>query len=111
MQLKQVYGGLNSDNILTKSRKLEKKSSWIVKLRSSLTLKKPMNHAHRFQFLFNIYLGYRSRCTCVLQLAMACAHCLSHKGESGAPNGRRPRFLEPAEPAIATPLLLIFLDH
>src|SRR6218665_354410 len=65
MQLKQVYKGENSDNILTKSRKLEKKSSWIVKLRSSLTLEKPTNHARRFQFLFNIYLGYRSLCTCV----------------------------------------------
>src|SRR6218665_2604911 len=82
MQLKQVYGGLNSDNILTKSRKLEKKSSWIVKLRSSLTLKKPMNHAHRFQFLFNIYLGYRSRCTCVLQLWLLLTACLT-RGNRG----------------------------
>ena len=60
-------------------------------------------HARRFQFLFNIYLGYRSRCTCVNASAtMTCVHCLSHEG-SGAPNGRGPRFLEPAEHAIATP--------
>ena len=36
---------------------------------------------------------------------MTCAHCLSHEG-SGAPNGQGPRFLEPAEPAIATPLTI-----
>src|SRR6218665_414667 len=33
----------NSDNVLTKSRKLETKSSWIIKLRSFLNLKKPKN--------------------------------------------------------------------
>jgi len=36
-----------------------------------------MNHAHRFQFLFNIYLGYRSRCTCVLQLWLVLTACLT----------------------------------
>src|SRR6218665_1233032 len=37
---------------------------------------------------------------------MTCVHSLSYEphGRSGAPNGRGPRFLEPAEPAIATPL-------
>jgi len=37
---------------------------------------------------------------------MTCVHSLSCEthGRSGAPNGRGPRFLEPAEPAIATPL-------
>src|SRR6218665_3104053 len=33
----------NSDNVLTISRKLETKSSWIIKLRSFLNLKKPKN--------------------------------------------------------------------
>src|SRR6218665_1144398 len=36
---------------------------------------------------------------------MTFVHCLSHEG-SGAPNGRGPRFLELAEPAIATPLIV-----
>src|SRR6218665_3688619 len=37
---------------------------------------------------------------------MTCVHSLSYEthDRSGAPNGRGPRFLEPAEPAIATPL-------
>ena len=60
-----------------------------------------MNHARRFQFLFNIYLGYRSRCTCVCNYYL-CSLLVSRG--LGAPNGRGPRFLEPAEPAIATPL-------
>src|SRR6218665_3127842 len=38
----------NSDNVLTKSRKLETKSSWIIKFRSfSLILKKPKNQGSR----------------------------------------------------------------
>ena len=35
---------------------------------------------------------------------MTCDHALLVSREVGAPNGRGPRFLEPAEPAIATPL-------
>src|SRR6218665_1464985 len=40
---------------------------------------------------------------------MTCVHSLSYEthDRSGAPNGRGPRFLEPAEPAIATPLVII----
>src|SRR6218665_564267 len=36
---------------------------------------------------------------------MTFVHCLSHE-RSGPPNGRGPRFLEPVEPAIATPLIV-----
>src|SRR6218665_2427449 len=96
----------NSDNVLTKSRKLETKSSWIIKLRSFLNLKKPKNHKARgFQFLLIICIPI-SLHLCLA--TMACVHSLSYEthGRSGAPNGRGPRFLEPAEPAIATPLLL-----
>ena len=62
-----------------------------------------MNHARRFQFLFTIYLDYRLRYTCVCNYDL-CSLLVSRGLE--APNGRGPRFLEPAEPAIATPLLL-----
>src|SRR6218665_1129571 len=66
----------NSDNVLTKSRKLETKSSWIIKLRSFLNLKKPKNHKARgFQFL--LIIVYRSRCTCVLQLWHVFTACLT----------------------------------
>src|SRR6218665_2080449 len=37
----------NSDNVLTKSRKLETKSSWIIKLRRFSNLKKPKNQGSR----------------------------------------------------------------
>src|SRR6218665_1287409 len=94
----------NSDNVLTKSRKLETKSSWIIRFRSFLNLKKPKNQGSRNS---NFSLLYRSRCTCVLQILHVFTACQSYEthGGSGAPNGRGPRFLEPAEPAIATPLL------
>ena len=36
-----------------------------------------MNHARGFQFLFSIYLGYRSRYTCVLQLWLVLTACLT----------------------------------
>src|SRR6218665_2305895 len=93
----------NSDNVLTKSRKLETKSSWIIKLRSFLNLKKPKNQTRGFQFLLIICIPI-SQHLCLA--TMACVHSLSYEthGRSGAPNGRGPRFLEPAEPAIATPL-------
>ena len=35
---------------------------------------------------------------------MTCDHALLVSRGVGAPNGRGPRFLEPAEPAIAIPL-------
>jgi len=63
-------------------------------------LKKPMSHARRFWFVLIIYLPI------LLQLRLAnrpmtCAHCLFRET-----HGWEPRFLEPAEPPIATPLLL-----
>src|SRR6218665_2683980 len=67
----------NSDNVLTKSRKLETKSSWIIR--------------------------FRSLCLATTTCIQSCQSYETH-GRSGAPNGRGPRFLEPAEPAIATPL-------
>src|SRR6218665_1099732 len=67
----------NSDNVLTKSRKLETKSSWIIR--------------------------FRSLCLATTTCVQSCQSYETH-GRSGAPNGRGPRFLEPAEPAIATPL-------
>src|SRR6218665_681319 len=93
----------NSDNVLTKSRKLETKSSWIIKLRSFLNLKSQRTKARGFQFLLIICIPI-SLHLCLA--TMACVHSLSYEthGRSGAPNGRGPRFLEPAEPAIATPL-------
>ena len=76
----------NSDNVLTKSRKLETKSIWIIKLRSSFKFEKAKEPRLNFFLLFI----YRSRCTCVLQLT--CVHSLSYEthGRSGAPNGRGP---------------------
>src|SRR6218665_970648 len=58
-----------------------------------------MSHALRFRFLLIIYLPISLQ----LRLAtwpMTCAHCLSHET-----HGRGPRFLEPAEPTIAMPLI------
>src|SRR6218665_974033 len=66
----------NSDNVLTKSRKLETKSSWIIKLRSFLNLKKPKNQSSRI-FNFSLLFVYRSRCTCVLQLWHMFTACLT----------------------------------
>src|SRR6218665_4086201 len=94
----------NSDNVLTKSRKLETKSSWIIKLRSFLNLKKSQRtKARGFQFLLIICIPI-SLHLCLA--TMACVHSLSYEthSRSGAPNGRGPWFLEPVEPAIATPL-------
>src|SRR6218665_1321809 len=79
----------------------------------SKSLKKPMSHTRRFRFLLNFYLAI------LLQLRLAtrpmtCANCLSHETHvrSGAPNGRGPRFLEPAEPPIPTPLFqLLLMQH
>src|SRR6218665_2179421 len=46
----------NSDNVLTKSRKLEIKSSWIIKLRSFFKFESQRTKACRFQFLLIIYI-------------------------------------------------------
>src|SRR6218665_484016 len=94
----------NSDNVLTKSRKLETKSSWIIKLRSFLNLKKPKNQGS--QISISPYYLYIPISLHLCLATMTCVHGLSYEthGWSGAPNGRGPRFLEPAEPAIATPL-------
>src|SRR6218665_3960360 len=73
----------NSDNVLTKSRKLETKSSWIIKLRSFFKFEKA-KEARLADFNFS--------CTCVLIATMTCVHSLSYEthGRSGAPNGRGP---------------------
>src|SRR6218665_3170084 len=93
----------NSDSVLTKSRKLETKSSWIIKLRSFLNLRKPKNQGS----LISISPYYLPLSLHLCLATMTCVHSLSYEthGRSGAPNGRGSRFLEPAEPAIATPLL------
>src|SRR6218665_2470071 len=95
----------NSDNVLTKSRKLETKSSWIIKLRSFFKFVK-VKEPRLADFNFSLLFIYRSRCTCVLKLLHVFTACQSYEthDRSGAPNGRGPRFLEPAAPAIATPL-------
>src|SRR6218665_2747918 len=95
----------NSDNVLTKSRKLETKSSWIIKLRSFFKFEKA-KEPRLADFNFSLLFIYRSRCTCVLQLLHVFTACQSDEthDRAGAPNGRGPRFLKPAEPAIATPL-------
>src|SRR6218665_3715122 len=64
----------NSDNVLTKS-KLKTKSSWIIKLRSFLNLKKPKNQGSWISI--SPYYIYRSRCTCVLQLWHVFTACLT----------------------------------
>src|SRR6218665_2990073 len=81
----------NSDNVLTKSRKLEIKSSWIIRFRSFLNLKKPKNQGSR-NSNFSLLNIYRSRCTCVLQILHVFTACQSYEthGRSGAPNGRGP---------------------
>src|SRR6218665_2221238 len=93
----------NSDNVLSKSRKLETKSSWIIKLRSFFKFEKA-KEPRLADFNFSLLFIYRSSCTCVLQLLHVFTACQSYEthDRSGAPNYRGPRFLEPAEPAIAT---------
>src|SRR6218665_951243 len=96
----------NSDNVLTKSRKLETKSSWIIKLISFFKFEKAIEPIGSRISIFLITYIPISLPLC--GAAMTCVHSLSYEthGRSGAPNGQVPRFLEPAEPAIATPLLL-----
>src|SRR6218665_663299 len=94
----------NSDNVLTKSGKLETKSSWIIKLRSFLNLKKPNNQGSRISISpYYLYTDLAALVSCNYDM---CSRLVLQDPRSvGAPNGRGPRFLEPAEPAIATPLL------
>src|SRR6218665_1697580 len=47
MQLTETFRVKSNDNVLTKSRKLETKSSWIIRFRSFLNLKKPKNQGSR----------------------------------------------------------------
>src|SRR6218665_1385769 len=94
----------HSDNVLTKSRELETKSSWIIKLRSLFKFEKA-KEPRLEDFYFSLLFIYRSRGTCVWNYDMCSQLVLREThGRSGAPNGRGPRFLEPDEPAIATPL-------
>src|SRR6218665_1173045 len=94
----------NSDNVLTKYRKLETKSSWIIRFRSFLNLKKPKNQDSRISISpYYIYTDLAALVSCKYYMCSACQSYETH-GRSGAPNGRGPRFLEPAEPAIFTPL-------
>src|SRR6218665_3681724 len=87
----------NSDNVLTKSRKLETKSSWIIRFRSFLNLKKPKNQGSRIS-IFPYYTDLAALVSCKYYM---CSQLVSL---TRLTVGRGPRFLEPAEPAIATPL-------
>src|SRR6218665_1668937 len=53
----------NSDNVLTKSRKLETKSSWIIKFRSFLNLKKPKNQGSRIS-ISHLYTDLAALVSC-----------------------------------------------
>src|SRR6218665_1620015 len=102
----------NSDNVLTKSRKLETKSSWIIRFRSFLNLKKPKNQGSRNSnfSLLNIYTDLAALVyfKYYMHVFTACQSYETH-GRSGAPNGRGRRLLEPDEPAIATPLGVVLI--
>src|SRR6218665_1193870 len=80
----------NSDNVLTKSRKLETKSSWIIKLRSFFKFEKtkePRLADFNFSLFFYIQISLH-----LCLATMTCVHSLSYEthGRSGAPNGRGP---------------------
>src|SRR6218665_3332547 len=98
-----VFRVKNSDNVLTKSGKLETKSSWIIKFKSFLNLKKPKNQGSRIPISsYYLYTDLAALVSCNYDM---CSQLVLRDSRSvGAPNGRGPRFLEPAEPAIATPL-------
>src|SRR6218665_1402729 len=74
MQLKPL--GLKTDNVLTKSRKLETKSSWIIKFRSIFKFEKA-KEPRLADFTFPLLFIYRSRCTCVLHLWHVFTACLT----------------------------------
>src|SRR6218665_3053037 len=71
----------SSDNVLTKSKKLETKSSWIIRFRSFLNLKSQRTKARGFKFLI-IYIPI-SLHLCLA--TMTCVHSLSCEthGRSG----------------------------
>src|SRR6218665_231018 len=80
----------NNDNVLTKSRKLETKSSWIIKLRSFLKFEKA-KEPRLEDFNFSLLFIYRSRGTCVCNYEMCSQLVLREThGRYGAPNGRGP---------------------
>src|SRR6218665_226580 len=66
----------NSDNVFTKSRKLETKSSWTIKLRSFFKFEK-VKEPRLADFNFSLLFIYRSSCTCVLQLWHVFTACLT----------------------------------
>src|SRR6218665_2001417 len=62
----------NSDNGLTISRKLETKSSWIIKLRSFFNLKKPKNQGSPISISpYYIYMDLAALVSCNY---MTCVH-------------------------------------
>src|SRR6218665_3026941 len=90
----------NSDNVLTKSRKLETKSSWIIKFKSFFKFEKAKELISISPYY--LYTDLAALVSCNYDM---CSQLVLRDSRSvGAPNGRGPRFLEPAEPAIATPL-------
>ena len=72
----------NSDNVLTKSRKLETKSSWIIKLRSFFKFEKSKNQGSRISI--SPYYLYTDLAALVFA-TMTCVHSLSYEthGRSG----------------------------
>src|SRR6218665_482055 len=69
----------NSDNVLTKSRKLETKSSWIIKLTSFLNLKRPKNLGSRISI--SPYYLYTDLAA-LMFATMTCVHSLSYETHS-----------------------------
>src|SRR6218665_2810700 len=83
----ETFRVTNSDNVLTKSRKLETKSSWIIKLRSFFKFEKA-KETRLEDFNFSLLFIYRSRGTCVCKYDMCSQLVLREThGRSGAPNG------------------------
>src|SRR6218665_2085793 len=82
----------NSDNILTKSRKVETKSSWIIKLRSFFKFEEAKNQGSRISTSHNLIIIYIPISLHLCLATMTCVHSLSYEthGRSGAPNGRGP---------------------
>src|SRR6218665_822339 len=74
----------NNDNVLTKSRKPETKSSWIIKLRSFFKFEKA-EEPRIADFNFPLLFIYRSRCTCVFQLLHVFTACLTRPAVGRGP--------------------------
>jgi len=74
-----------------------------MKFKSFLNLKKPKNQGSRISISsYDLYTDLAALVSCNYDM---CSQLVLRDSRSvGAPNGRGPRFLEPAEPAIATPL-------